>query len=184
MFRPYENVRLGIYRPRIKELKTNPDMAALLHSQNWVNGSGKPMPKELNLAGWRCHRHTLGYKWVERNHYGVKSLEVYLLRRIRGNVNNKIDKYNAAYFSIFGRNEEEAPNVRRHLHGTKRLMARWLEDPVLRKLQDRAMEYHRERVEVLRATPEYEEWLAELRRAAEIPIDRLNEVLFVQHLPK
>ena len=184
LFRPYEGMRLGIHRPHIKSLKTDPEAARILRDQAWVNGSGKPMPKEFNLSGWRSTKPTLGYKWAELNHYGVKSHEAYLLRRLRGNVNNKEDKYNAAYFSVFDRNEIEAPNVLRHLRGTKKIVARLLEDPALRALQERALDFHRERVERLRATPDYEAWLAELKQAAEMPIERLNEVLFIQHLPR
>lgn len=184
LFKPYEGMRLGIHRPHAKNLKDDPEAARLLRDQNWVNGSGNPMPKDFNLSGWRSTKPTLGYKWAELNHYGVKSYEAYLLRRMRGNVNNKADKYNAAYFSIFDRNEAEAPNVRRHLRGTKRHIARWLEDPTLRRLQEQALEFHRDRVEKLRQTPEYDAWLEELQRAAAVPIDRLNEVLFTQHLPR
>ena len=184
LFRPFKGMRLGIHRPHVKSLKTDPESAKLLRDQNWINGSGQPMPRDFNLSGWRSTKPTLGYKWAELNHYGVKSYEAYLLRRMRGNVNNKADKYNAAYFSIFDRNEIEAPNVRRHLRGTKRHIARWLEDPTLKRLQDQAMEFHRVRVEQLRQTPEYDAWLDELKRAAEMPIDKLNEVLFTQHLPK
>ena len=183
MFKPFENMRLGIHRPHVKSRRTDPHMARILRDQTWVNGSGQELPKDFNLSGWRSTKPTLGYKWAEVNHYGVKSYEAYLLRRIRGNVNNKADKYNAAYFSIFDRNEISATNVQRHLRGTKKAMSRWLEDPILRKLQERALEYHRDRVEQLRGTPEYDAWLSELHKASEVPIERLNEVLFIQHLP-
>jgi hypothetical protein len=42
----------------------------------------------------------------------------------------------------------------------------------------------KDRVGMLRQTGEYDQWLAELKAASQIPIDRLNEVLFTQHLPK
>ena len=117
------------------------------------------------------------------NHYGVKSREAYLLRQIRGNVNNKADKYNAAYFSIFDRNEIEAPNIQRQLPNVKATIAQWLEDPKLRKLQDEALDYHRTQVAQLRSAPEYNGLIAELDQAGDIPIDRLNEVLYIQHMP-
>ncbi len=122
MFRPYRDMKLGIHRPHIKKAKKDPANAKLLFDQFWVNGSGKPMPDEFSLSGWRSTKPTLGYDWVEMNHYAVKSYESYLLRRVRGNVNNKPDKYNAAYFALFDRNESEATNVQRHIRGTKRKM--------------------------------------------------------------
>jgi hypothetical protein len=114
----------------------------------------------------------------------VKSYEAYLLRRVRGNVNNKPDKYNEAYFALFDRNEEEHTNVQRHLRGTKRRMAQILSDPIMRELQDKALDFHKKRVQVLRDSGEYDHWLTELKEASKIPLDGLDEVLFVQHLPK
>ncbi|WP_245831695.1 glycosyltransferase family 2 protein [Salibaculum halophilum] len=184
LFKPFRDMKLGIHRPHIKKAKQEPENAKRLFDQLWLNGSGDPMPDEFSLSGWRSTKPTLGYKWAELNHYAVKSYEAYLLRRVRGNVNNKPDKYNDAYFAMFDRNEEEHTNVQRHLRGTKKRMAKILSDPVMRDLQDRALAFHRDRVRILREGGEYDTWLAELKEAAKVPIDALDEVLFVQHLPK
>ncbi|QDC11558.1 glycosyltransferase family 2 protein [Oceanicola sp. D3] len=184
MFKPFEEMKFGIHRPHMKGAKRLPERAQEMLKYKWVNGSGEYVPSEFNLAGWRSSGPTLGYNLVELNHYGVKSYEAYLLRRMRGNVNNKADKYNAAYFSIFDRNEIEATNATRHARATRRLMNEFLQDDKLRALQEKALEYHAQRVEALRATGEYEAWLEELKRASAQPIDKLDEVLFTQHLPK
>lgn len=184
LFRPYPHMKFGIHRPSIHKASQIPERAQALLGQSWVNGSGKPMPDDFSLSGWRSTKPTLGYKLAELNHYAVKSREAYLLRRLRGNVNNKPDKYNAAYFALFDRNEIEAPNALRHLKGTKRQMANLLQDATLARLQARALDYHRERVDRLRATPDYTAWLTELDEAAQTPFDQLDDVLFTQHLPK
>ena len=184
LFKPYRDIKLGIHRPHIKKAKQDPANAKLLFDQKWLNGSGKPMPDEFSLSGWRSTKPTLGYKWAELNHYAVKSYEAYLLRRVRGNVNNKEDKYNAAYFALFDRNEEEHLNVTRHAKGTKKKMAQILSDPIMRDLQDQALDFHAKRVKMLRSSGEFEQWITELKAASEIPLDSLDEVLFVQHLPK
>jgi len=44
--------------------------------------------------------------------------------------------------------------------------------------------FHQNRVKILRDGGEYDHWLAELKEASKVPIDGLDEVLFVQHLPK
>ena len=184
LFRPYPHVKLGIHRPHVKNAKQKPDRAKMLFDQVWVNGSGERMPDEFSLSGWRSTKPTLGYKLVELNHYAVKSYEAYLLRRVRGNVNNKPDKYNEAYFALFDRNELEVTNVHRHLRGVKKKMERILEDPIMRELQDKALEFHANRVKVLHSSGEYEKWVEELKKASEVPLDQLDEVLFIQHLPK
>lgn len=184
LFKPYRDIKLGIHRPHIKKAKQEPANAKLLFDQLWLNGSGDPMPDEFSLSGWRSTKPTLGYKMVELNHYAVKSYEAYLLRRVRGNVNNKEDKYNAAYFALFDRNEEEHLNATRHAKGTKRKMAQILSDPIMRELQDKALEFHAARVEKLRTSGEYDTWLTDLKEASKVELDKLDEVLFVQHLPK
>lgn len=184
LFKPYRDIKLGIHRPHIKKAKQEPTNAKLLFDQLWLNGSGDPMPDEFSLSGWRSTKPTLGYKMVELNHYAVKSYEAYLLRRVRGNVNNKEDKYNAAYFALFDRNEEEHLNATRHAKGTKRKMAQILSDPIMRELQDKALEFHAARVEKLRTSGEYDTWLTDLKEASKVELDKLDEVLFVQHLPK
>ncbi len=184
LFRPYRDIKLGIHRPSIKKAKQDPANAKLMFDQLWVNGSGEPMPDEFSLSGWRSTKPTLGYKLAELNHYAVKSYEAYLLRRVRGNVNNKEDKYNAAYFALFDRNEIEATNVLRHARGTKKKMAEILSDPVMRQLQDEALAFHAARVEKLRATGDYAAWVEELKEASKVSIEELDEVLFIQHLPK
>lgn len=184
LFKPYPEMKLGIHRPHIKKAKQDPANAKFMYDQLWLNGSGDPMPDEFSLSGWRSTKPTLGYKLAELNHYAVKSYEAYLLRRVRGNVNNKPDKYNEAYFALFDRNEIDAPNVQRHARGTRKKMAQILSDPVMRTLQDQALAFHEERVRKLHDTGEYDHWLNELKQAAQIPLDGLDEVLFIQHLPK
>jgi hypothetical protein len=184
LLKPYRDIKLGIHRPHIKKPKQEPANAKLLFDQLWLNGSGDPMPDEFSLSGWRSTKPTLGYKMVELNHYAVKSYEAYLLRRVRGNVNNKEDKYNAAYFALFDRNEEEHLNATRHAKGTKRKMAQILSDPIMRDLQDKALEFHAARVEMLRESGEYDSMLVELKEASKVELDCLDEILFVQHLPK
>ena len=184
LFRPYRDIKLGIHRPSIKKAKQDPANAKLMYDQVWVNGSAEKMPDEFSLSGWRSTKPTLGYKLAELNHYAVKSYEAYLLRRVRGNVNNKEDKYNAAYFALFDRNEIEAVNVLRHARGTKKKMAQILSDPKMRDLQDAALAFHAARVEKLRSTGEYDHWVEELKEASKVSIKELDQVLFIQHLPK
>ena len=184
LFRPYEGMKFGIHRPHLRAAKSDPMALKLLMERRWINGSGVPMPTEFNLSGWRSTKPTLGYDWVELNHYGVKSYEAYLLRRMRGNVNNKADKYNAAYFALFDRNEIEAPNVRRHVPEVQAVMDKMLKDKKLAKLQDEANAFHGALVDKLRNTGEYDTWVRSLQEASQVPLSDVDQVLFIQHLPK
>jgi hypothetical protein len=185
MFKPYADIKLGIHRPSIRKLNHRPERAKVLLDQLWLNGSGAPLPEEFSLSGWRSTRPTIGYELAEMNHYAVKSYEAYLLRRVRGNVNNKEDKYNAAYFAYFDRNESEPGAIKRHVPALKAKVEALLEDPELRKLQDEALAYHESRVQMLRDSGEYDHWLSELKEASTIDVENLKDsVIFTQHLPK
>lgn len=185
MVRPFDDMKFGIHRPSIKHKASKEGQVEKLLALKWVNGGGQPMTESFKKSGWRSTGPTLSYDFVEMNHYAVKSYEAYLLRRLRGNVNNKEDKYNASYFSIFDRNEQEPTvSAARHAPKVKALMEEMLKDATLAELQDRALAYHATRVGQLRHTGEYDEWVDSLRQAGAVRIDQLDEVLFTQHLPK
>lgn len=185
MVRPFPDMKFGIHRPSIKHKASKEGQVEALLALKWVNGGGKPMTESFKKSGWRSTGPTLSYDFVEMNHYAVKSYEAYLLRRLRGNVNNKEDKYNASYFSIFDRNEQEPTvSAARHAPKVKALMDKMLKDKTLAALQDKALAYHAARVDQLRHTGEYDEWVRDLREAGAVRIDQLDEVLFTQHLPK
>lgn len=185
MVRPFPEMKFGIHRPSIKHKASKDGQIDKLLALKWVNGGGKPMTDSFKKSGWRSTGPTISYDLVEMNHYAVKSYEAYLLRRVRGNVNNKEDKYNASYFSIFDRNEEEPEiSAARHAPKVKALMDEMLKDETLATLQDKALAFHRANVDKLRHTGEYDQWLADLREAGAVRIDQLDEVLFTQHLPK
>ena len=73
------------------------------------------------------------------NHYAVKSVDSYVVRKFRGNVNNKKDKYNADYWSLQDRNEIEDRAVLGAKSRRVEVMAALLEDPVLAKLHVAAL---------------------------------------------
>ncbi|MBL9057374.1 MAG: glycosyltransferase family 2 protein, partial [Rhodobacteraceae bacterium] len=78
--------KLGIHRPKMKSkwIKTDyPDQI------KWLNGSGREMEDYFKFRGWRSITRTVGYDWVQLNHYAVKSVDSYAIRKMRGNVNNK-----------------------------------------------------------------------------------------------
>lgn len=185
MVRPYEDMKFGIHRPSIKHKATRDGQVEKLLARKWVNGGGRPMTESFKTGGWRSTGPTVSYDFVEMNHYAVKSYEAYLLRRLRGNVNNKPDKYNTSYFSLFDRNEERpAVSAARHAPKVKALMAELLRDPELAMLHEKALAIHRDTVDRLRQTGEYDRWISDLRAAGAVGINQLDDVLFTQHLPK
>jgi hypothetical protein len=163
--------KLGIHRPSIKNkwLETEfPD------SVKWLNGSGQPMEDYFKFRGWRSIRRTLGYDWAQMNHYAVKSVDAYAVRKFRGNVNNKKDKYNADYWSLQDRNEVEDREILRHAQDRARIMAELLTDPVLNRLHHAALERVEARLAEYRQTEAYVALRDSLIEAGKVPITQVE----------
>lgn len=162
--------KIGIHRPSIKNkhLETGfPDTV------NWLNGSGQPMEDYFKFRGWRSIRRTVGYQWAQMNHYAVKSIDSYAIRKFRGNVNNKKDKYNADYWSLQDRNEVYDDKILRYTERRKQIMEELLTDPVLSRLHYAAIEKVEARLEEYRATDAYAELKQSLLEASEVPITQI-----------
>jgi len=159
--------KLGIHRPSIKSRHLETDWPASVH---WLNGSGQPMEDYFKFRGWRSIRRTLGYDWVQVNHYAVKSIDSYAVRKLRGNVNNKKDKYNADYWSLQDRNEVPDSRILRHATERARIMAELLRDPVLRDLHEAALERIEARLAEYRKGEAYVALRDGLIAASRVPI--------------
>lgn len=178
LFRPFAGMKLGIHRPSLRGAKARQAPFRPL----WVNGSGIPMPPSFLADGWRGSAATVGYRLAEIAHFAVQSHEAYLLRGDRGNVNLKPGKYDATYFAMFDRNEEAHLGLMRWSGWVEAMVADWLQDQTLGRLHQASIDWHRNRLAILRATPDFEGRMAELARAGALPIDQLDGLLFTQPL--
>jgi hypothetical protein len=167
----HEIWKLGIHRPSMKKKILDTDYPNTIH---WLNGSGLPMEDYFKYRGWRSIRRTVGYDWLQMNHYAVKSIDAYAIRKFRGNVNNKADKYNSDYWSLQDRNEVKEPSVLRHSQKRAEIMVELLKDPILKKLNFEAIERVEARLAEYKKTDAYEELKAGLIEAGKVPI---NEVV-------
>lgn len=182
LFRPFADVKLGIHRPTVKGARRDGERMGRLKSLGWVNGSGVPLPPSFMADGWRGSAATLGRDLAEIAHFAVQSREAYLLRGDRGNVNLKQDKYDATYFAVFDRNEVDLPGLSRWSARVAAQVADWLTDGELARRHDATRRWHRARLATLRASPTWAQAMAALGRAAGVPYDALDDLLFIQPL--
>lgn len=162
--------KLGIHRPKMKtrHIKTEfPDQV------KWLNGSGREMEDYFKFRGWRSITRTVGYDWVQLNHYAVKSVDSYAIRKMRGNVNNKADKYNSDYWSLQDRNEVRDETMLRYSAARSRIIAQLLADPILRRLHDAAVERAEARLAELKQTDAYRTLVTSLSSASAVPISQI-----------
>ena len=163
--------KLGIHRPKIKNkwLETGfPDTV------KWLNGSGQLMENYFKFRGWRSIVRTIGYDWAQMNHYAVKSIDSYAIRKFRGNVNLKKDKYNGDYWALQDRNEVLDKNILRYAKKRAQIFERLLTDPVLQQLHFAALEKAEAKLAGFKLTDAYQRMVNELKTAAQIPIAQVS----------
>lgn len=177
LFRPFDNMKLGIHRPTVK----GRDKQAL-QRLDWVNGSAKPMTQAFKDGMWRSSLATLGYAHAEIAHFATQSAEAFLRRAARGNVNAKPDKYDPTYYAIFDRNEVPNSHLLSHAATTQSRVSQYLCDPALSTLMERASQWHATARAALRASPSYASKMAALKAASQSHFDTLDDILFPQPL--
>ena len=165
-----KHLRPGVHRPIIRERFRDSDYP---DSVLWVNGSGRPLESWFKLRGWRSIRRTVGYDWAQVNHYAVKSVDAYALRKLRGNVNLKANKYNTDYWSLQDRNEVQDTRISRHRTRRDEIIAALLADPKVRRLHEAAIARVEARLATHRATDAYRELVESLVIASTVPISQV-----------
>lgn len=163
--------KLGIHRPKMKNKVLDTAFPAEVR---WLNGSGRPMEDYFKFRGWRSITRTVGYDWAQMNHYAVKSVDAYALRRLRGNVNDKKDKYNSGYWSLQDRNEVRDETMLRYSARRGAIFDALLSDPDLRRLHLAAVERAEAALAAIKATDAYSELVAQLAEASQVPIEEVS----------
>ena len=162
--------RLGIHRPKMKAKWVETEFPDQV---KWLNGSGREMEDYFKFRGWRSITRTVGYDWVQLNHYAVKSVDSYAIRKLRGNVNNKSDKYNADYWSLQDRNEEQDDTMLRYTEKRNKIIDQLRADPDLDRLHTAAVLRAESRLADIRLTPAYDELVRSLADASAVPITQI-----------
>jgi hypothetical protein len=166
-----EKWKFGIHRPKMKNRWIDTEFP---DSIKWLNGSGRPMEDYFKFRGWRSIVRTIGYDWVQMNHYAVKSIDSYAIRKFRGNVNFKKDKYNSDYWALQDRNEVRDDAMLRYTAERNRIVAELLKDPELNRLHFAALARAEARLAEFKGTEAYEELVAGLKAASAIPITQVE----------
>jgi hypothetical protein len=163
--------KLGIHRPKMRNKVLD---TAFPDTVKWLNGSGRPMEDYFKFRGWRSIARTVGYDWAQMNHYAVKSVDAYAMRRARGNVNDKKDKYSADYWALQDRNEVRDETMLRYSARRGAIIAALLSDPELNRLHIQAVEAAEARLAAFKATPDYAAFVAALEAAGQVPITQVS----------
>lgn len=161
--------KLGVHRP--KGLK--PD---LWDQVKWLNGSGKPLPREMFRNGWRSTLETYGYDWVQLNHYAVRSAESFLVKRDRGRVNHVDRDQGLNYWFRMSHNADRDTSIQRMIPALRAEYDRLLADPDIRAAHEYSVACHRAKIAELLETENYRNFYAELTG------ERMRRLCRLQHV--
>jgi len=159
--------RLGVHRP--KGLKPQ-----LWRRINWVNGSGQRLPREMYRNAWRSTASTYGYDLVQLNHYAVRSVESFLVKRDRGRVNHVGRDQGLAYWFRMNNNADADDSIQRNLPAMRAELARLMSDPEIAAAHAHSVACHRAKIDELLALPQAARLHAELTGPRMEKLSRLH----------
>lgn len=129
--------RFGLHGPRYV------DGAA----PKWMQPGGRVLVDGDNLTRPATH---YGYDVAQVNHYAVRTLDGYLVKKDRGRANHVKQELGGAYWRKMCLGGEEDTTIHRHLDATKAEIARIKADPALARLHDDSVAWHKAKAETLK----------------------------------
>lgn len=147
--------KMGVHRP--KGLRPQ-----LWDQIKWVNGSGKPIPREEYRNAWRSTTDTYGYDLVSLNHYAVRNAESFLVKRDRGRVNHVDRDQGLAYWFRMNNNATEDRSIMRRIPMMEEKLAALMADPEIAAQHNACVAAHRAKIDELRAQPAQQDFFEAL----------------------
>lgn len=99
------------------------------------------------------------------NHYALRSMESFLIKRARGRANHSHHVLGLDYWSRFNLNDEKDTSIERYAAESHKLAGELKADPKLADLHAKAVEWHRRKAASLKMDPEMDELVNGLRAA-------------------
>ncbi len=144
--------RMGVHAP--VALKDNiADISWVLPGgmEYVVNGERTENPPLFNLA--------------QVNHYALRSMQGFLIKRARGRVNHDSHIMGMDYWNRFNHNDEADTSIERYRVKAGALAQELKEDPVLRDLHEQAVIWHARKAKSMMMDPELDELVRGLQES-------------------
>ncbi|WP_421703594.1 glycosyltransferase family 2 protein [Aliiroseovarius sp.] len=125
----------------------------------WKDGGGRDVPWKFRTAANKRRIRKFPAKGARDlatlNHYALRSLDSYLVKNDRGDVNRENRDFDDSYWRERNDDAFEDRSIQRYLPRLKAEMARLLDDPEIADLHAEAVAAHRATLERLMADPDY-----------------------------
>lgn len=130
--------QFGIHRPKQKNIEKH-------GAPHWVNGSGDTLPDILAANDKRLSLYGLpnGRALAECNHYSLKSIESFLIKRARGLPNRVNKKIDLAYWVERNFNSVTNETIKQMAPATKLALDQLREIPTIDEQHDAAVVWHK-----------------------------------------
>ena len=140
---------------------------------DWTDGSGRSVPHKFLVAAnpRRIRRFPANgaRKFATLNHYALRSLDSYLVKNDRGDVNRENRHFDDTYWRERNDPAWEDTSIQRYLPGLNAALAELKSDPEIGPLHQTAVNLHKSRRNALLKQPEYQEMQRVLRSAPTLP---------------
>lgn len=125
----------------------------------WTDGSGRDVPWKFRVAANKNRRRKFPAKgardFATLNHYALRSLDSFLVKNDRGDVNRENRDFDDTYWRERNDAAWEDRSIQRHLPRLRDEMARLMRDADVTRCHAAAVDAHRARIAALRTDPAY-----------------------------
>jgi len=120
-----------------------------------VNGSGAQIEVDLTRDVKALGAPDYGFGLVQLNHYALRSMEAFLLKKARGNANHETRSADLTYWRRYDHNDLRDDRAAGLLPAVAEAVAALKEDPELGRLHAAAVDRARARIAALKSDREY-----------------------------
>lgn len=140
--------RPGVHRPKTR--------SKFLDTVRWVGPNGMALPKEFAQDDAKILSPVLPQTddMVRLNHYSLRSLEDFMVKRARGLPNRKSKPVDATYWAERNFNVVSDTRIERHASGTRPTLDALLRHAKIRAAHEACVERHRAKITELLSDPD------------------------------
>ncbi|MFK7755210.1 MAG: glycosyltransferase family 2 protein [Sedimentitalea sp.] len=140
---------------------------------SWSDGSGRDVQhKFLVAANPRRIRKFPAHgarQFATLNHYALRSLDSYLVKNDRGDVNRENRAFDDAYWRERNDPAYHDTSIQRYMPALETALAELKSDPEIKALHEKSVALHQQKRDALLALPEYKTMRDQLRTASKLP---------------
>ncbi|PIE10899.1 MAG: glycosyl transferase family 2 [Rhodobacterales bacterium] len=140
---------------------------------SWTDASGRDVPHRFLVAAnpRRIRKFPArgARSFATLNHYALRSLDSYLVKNDRGDVNRENRAFDDTYWRERNDDAFLDISIHRYLPDLKKALTKLKKDKKIKQLHDEAVAEHKARRDALLTQPAYQEMRDQLRTASRLP---------------